>query len=198
MYKQRPEHDWSSHGSDAFRTFAVGYRELVTLPPATHTLIRDDPYQRPHGRDMLEGDIMSDFKPYEPDNMYRVVLSKDEVLLNTKMRDMKYGSLVIHFVNGKPVRTETTNSEMTNEAKENKITVEYEVIEGIPNKGIILSMLKHQKVKGRMKVLKVIPHLGHMVYIRQIGKDYFEYLLEYSGQIYSSYIIILPEEGKRN
>lgn len=73
---------------------------------------------------------MSDFKPYEPDNMYRVVLSKDEVLLIQKMRDMKYGSLVIHFVNGKPVRTETTNSEMTNEAKENKITVEYEVIEG--------------------------------------------------------------------
>jgi len=58
VYKQRPEHDWSSHGSDAFRTFAVGYRELVTLPPATHTLIRDDPYQRPHGGDMLEGGIL--------------------------------------------------------------------------------------------------------------------------------------------
>ena len=39
--------------------------------------------------------------------------------------------------------------------------------------------------------------MGHMVYIRQIGKDYFEYLLEYCGEIYSSYIIILPEEGKK-
>lgn len=48
-----------------------------------------------------------------------------------------------------------------------------------------------------MKVLKVIPYMGHMVYIRQIGKDYFEYLLEYCGEIYSSYIIILPEEGKK-
>lgn len=58
-------------------------------------------------------------------------------------------------------------------------------------------MIKHKKVKGRMKVLKVIPYMGHMVYIRQIGKDYFEYLLEYCGEIYSSYIIILPEEGKK-
>lgn len=73
---------------------------------------------------------MSDFKPYEPEEMYKVVLSKDEVLLIQRMREIKYGSIVIHFVKGKPIRTETTNSEMTNEAKENKITVEYEVIEG--------------------------------------------------------------------
>jgi MoaA/NifB/PqqE/SkfB family radical SAM enzyme len=73
---------------------------------------------------------MSEFKPYKPEEMYKVVLSKDEVMLIQKMRDMKYGSLVIHFVGGKPVRTETTNSEMTNEAKDSKVTIEFEVIEG--------------------------------------------------------------------
>ena len=46
VFKNKPEHDWSSHGADAFRTFAVGYKELVTLPPATHTVITDDPYQQ--------------------------------------------------------------------------------------------------------------------------------------------------------
>lgn len=46
VYKNRPEHDWSSHGADAFRTFAVGYRELIVMPSATVTPIRDDPYQQ--------------------------------------------------------------------------------------------------------------------------------------------------------
>ena len=45
VFKKKPEHDWSSHGADALRTFAVGYRDLVVMPPATHVKIRDDPYQ---------------------------------------------------------------------------------------------------------------------------------------------------------
>jgi len=57
--------------------------------------------------------------------------------------------------------------------------------------------MKHKKVKGRMKVLKVYPYRDHLIYIRMIGKDYFEYLLFHDGQLYSSYIIILPEEGKK-
>lgn len=48
-----------------------------------------------------------------------------------------------------------------------------------------------------MKVLKVYPYRDHLIYIRMIGKDYFEYLLFHDGQLYSSYIIILPEEGKK-
>jgi len=28
VFKKKPEHDWSSHGADAFRTFATGYRQL--------------------------------------------------------------------------------------------------------------------------------------------------------------------------
>lgn len=49
VFKQRPEHDWSSHGADSFRTFALGYAELITLPPATHVKINDDPYQKASG-----------------------------------------------------------------------------------------------------------------------------------------------------
>lgn len=48
-----------------------------------------------------------------------------------------------------------------------------------------------------MKVMKVYPYRDHKVYIRMIGKDYFEYLLFSSSELYSGYIIIIPEEGKR-
>jgi phage terminase large subunit len=59
VFKQRPEHDWSSHGSDSFRCFAVGYRELVTLPPATHVKVNDDPYQRSFGNKTdFEGGVL--------------------------------------------------------------------------------------------------------------------------------------------
>ena len=44
VFKNRPDHDWSSHGSDAFRTFGVGFRELLPTPPATVHKISSDPY----------------------------------------------------------------------------------------------------------------------------------------------------------
>ena len=52
------------------------------------------------------------------------------------------------------------------------------------------------KVKGRIKILKALLYKSHMIYIRMIDAEIFEYLLEYNGEIYSSYIIITPEEGK--
>jgi phage terminase large subunit len=33
VLKNRPAHNWASHAADAFRTFAVGYREAYILPP---------------------------------------------------------------------------------------------------------------------------------------------------------------------
>ena len=57
--------------------------------------------------------------------------------------------------------------------------------------------MKTKKVKGRMKVLKVYPYRDHRIYIRMIGKDYFEYILFSGSELYSSYIIIIPEEGKK-
>jgi len=49
VFKRKPDHDWSSHGADAFRSFGVGYREMIPTPPATVVPIRDDPYQRSTG-----------------------------------------------------------------------------------------------------------------------------------------------------
>jgi len=47
VFKLKPLHDWSSHGADAFRTFAVGYRDIIKIqesPPNPPP--RDDPYEQ--------------------------------------------------------------------------------------------------------------------------------------------------------
>ena len=53
------------------------------------------------------------------------------------------------------------------------------------------------KVQGRVTILRAGLHKGHKVIIRMIGVDYFEYITEYNGEIYSSYIIITPAENKK-
>jgi len=57
--------------------------------------------------------------------------------------------------------------------------------------------LKAKKVRGRITVLKIFDYENHLVYIRKINNDIFEYLLIHEGKIFSSYIIITPEEEKR-
>ncbi len=57
--------------------------------------------------------------------------------------------------------------------------------------------LKGKKTEGRMRVLRATLYKSHMVYVRMVGTDYFEYLLEYNGEIYSSYIIITPKKGSK-
>lgn len=47
VFKNKPLHDWSSHGADAFRTFAVGYKKITKTPPATEIRVEVDPYDRP-------------------------------------------------------------------------------------------------------------------------------------------------------
>ena len=54
-----------------------------------------------------------------------------------------------------------------------------------------------KKVKGRIKVLKVMPYKGAMVYIRQVDGDIFEYLVSYKKDLYCSYLVISPREGKK-
>ncbi len=46
--------------------------------------------------------------------------------------------------------------------------------------------LTGKKVKGRVRILRANLVHEHMVYIRMIGKDYFEYLVEFNGEIYSN------------
>lgn len=35
VFRTNPTHDWSSHGADAFRTFAVGYKQKILVPQPT-------------------------------------------------------------------------------------------------------------------------------------------------------------------
>jgi len=72
---------------------------------------------------------MSDFKPYEKEEQYKVVLSKDEALLIQKLRETGYGSVTVHMVNHKIVRTETISSELTKDAREGKVTIALEVVD---------------------------------------------------------------------
>lgn len=44
VFKNRPEHDWASHGADSFRTFAVGYEVENPQQSAIETEVNLDPY----------------------------------------------------------------------------------------------------------------------------------------------------------
>jgi hypothetical protein len=57
--------------------------------------------------------------------------------------------------------------------------------------------LKGKPITGAFKVLRSNLYKSHMIYIRQFKNYYFEYLLEYNGEIYSGYIIITPEGKSR-
>ena len=46
VFKLKPLHDWSSHGADAFRTLAVGFKEVVKSQQAIVTEIIVDPYEQ--------------------------------------------------------------------------------------------------------------------------------------------------------
>lgn len=56
---------------------------------------------------------------------------------------------------------------------------------------------KAKKTKGRIKVLRALPYRGHMIYLRIIDNDIFEWLTVYEGEIYAGYNVITPEKGKK-
>lgn len=45
IFKSKPKHDWASHGSDAFRTFGVGFKEKVEEQSAIVSEVIIDPYE---------------------------------------------------------------------------------------------------------------------------------------------------------
>lgn len=49
VYRAHPEHDWSSHGSDAFRGFAVAFKDIIISGQSSSSQSsapNDDPYER--------------------------------------------------------------------------------------------------------------------------------------------------------
>jgi hypothetical protein len=56
--------------------------------------------------------------------------------------------------------------------------------------------MKLKKISGRVNVLMAVPYLGRMIYIRQIDKDMFEYLVS-KTPIYSSWVEMKPRKGKK-
>lgn len=68
------------------------------------------------------------YVPYEEEQKYKVILTKDEALLIQKIRDMNYGSITVHLVNAKIVRTETIDSELTKDRKKDTVTIALEML----------------------------------------------------------------------
>ncbi len=54
-----------------------------------------------------------------------------------------------------------------------------------------------KKVEGHIKLHKSMPYKGDMIYIRQFGVELFEYLVVHQNEVYTSYIVVKPEEGKK-
>jgi hypothetical protein len=71
---------------------------------------------------------VSEFKPYEAEKTYTCDLNHAEATLIQRIRNIGYGSIKVHIVNKKIVRTETTHSELTEDDKGKEITIALEVI----------------------------------------------------------------------
>jgi hypothetical protein len=71
---------------------------------------------------------VSDFVPYKPEDTYKCELNHAEATLIQKIRDIGYGSIKVHVVNRKIIRTETTHSELSEDDKGKEITIALEVI----------------------------------------------------------------------
>jgi hypothetical protein len=71
---------------------------------------------------------MADFRPYVPEEKYKVVLSKDEVLLIQKIRSIGFGSVTAHISANKIARTETSISELSKDKGKDAFTISFEVI----------------------------------------------------------------------
>jgi len=53
-----------------------------------------------------------------------------------------------------------------------------------------------KKISGRVNVLMAVPYMDHMIYIRQIDENMFEWIVSKSP-VYSSWVEMLPRKGKK-
>ena len=54
-----------------------------------------------------------------------------------------------------------------------------------------------KKAKFRTTLHRIITYKDQTIYIRQIGREYFEYLVMIDGDLHANYIIMKPEKGKK-
>jgi hypothetical protein len=59
-----------------------------------------------------------------------------------------------------------------------------------------MKKLKYKRIRGLIKVLKAMKYRDCPVYIRMIGSEVFMYDVIIKNQLYSSYIVIKPSQGK--
>jgi len=67
--------------------------------------------------------MKEEYKPFTPEETYKVVLSKDETLLIQKIREIGYGSITVHLINHRIVRTDENISELTKDRKKETVTI---------------------------------------------------------------------------
>jgi hypothetical protein len=60
-----------------------------------------------------------------------------------------------------------------------------------------LPKLKPKRIKARIRLLKALPYRECMVYIRLVDREIFEYLAVIKGEIYTDYMVIIPEKGTK-
>ena len=74
---------------------------------------------------------MSDFKPYEKEKEYRIVVSQDELVLIQKTREVQFGAVKAMMSGGRITRIETSMSELTKDIEDTKVEIAFEtIIEG--------------------------------------------------------------------
>ena len=73
--------------------------------------------------------MTEEFKPYQKEESYKAILSKDEILLIQKIRETGYGEITVHLVANKIVRTETVSSELSKDRKKEIVKIALEVVD---------------------------------------------------------------------
>ena len=70
---------------------------------------------------------MSDFKPYEPEETYKAILTEGEAFVIQEIRKVKFGSIKVYVSGGRLTRLETINSELM-EDKKKKDKIVFDII----------------------------------------------------------------------
>lgn len=68
------------------------------------------------------------FKPYEKEPRYKCEISRDEALVIQKIRNIKFGTVIVHLSGGDITRTETNKSELMTDSRKGNVTIAIETV----------------------------------------------------------------------